>query len=321
MSGIDDQAQRIEESGTRSASPSLDTPSEDPSVTFLLDFSKNLITEPILATLLDLVREADVETVRDKMFSGEHINTSEDRAVLHVARATKISEAGVDEVGKVLAHIKEFTESVRSGTTKGYTSKTINTIVNIGIGGSDLGPVMVTKALKPYAKRDLTAHFVSNINGTHLPETLHLCDPETSLARRTPRRRPSRTRSARDWFLATAKDKAHVAKHFVALHEHEGGHCVRHLRVEHVPVLGRRSVHPLERHRSAVLGILYNDFYGAQTHALLPYDQYLHKFADYSTWSPTASPLPSLAKRVNFQTGVRSSSLTFMCDVVAEGDN
>ena len=111
------------------------TSSEDPSVTFLLDFSKNLITEPILATLLDLVREADVETVRDKMFAGEHINTSEDRAVLHVALRNfddfKISEAGVDQVGKVLAHIKEFTESVCSGTWMGYTGKTINNIVNI----------------------------------------------------------------------------------------------------------------------------------------------------------------------------------------------
>ena len=108
---------------------------EDPSVTFLLDFSKNLITEPILATLLDLVREADVETVRDKMFAGEHINTSEDRAVLHVALRNfddfKISEAGVDEVSGVLAHIKEFSEAVRSGAWKGYTGKTINNIVNI----------------------------------------------------------------------------------------------------------------------------------------------------------------------------------------------
>ena len=119
---------------TRSASP-ISAGNTDPSVTFLLDFSKNLITEPILATLLDLDCEADVETVRDKMFTGKHINTSENRTVLHAADRNfddfKISEAGVDEVGKVLTHIKELTDSVRSGTWTGYTGKTINNIVNI----------------------------------------------------------------------------------------------------------------------------------------------------------------------------------------------
>ncbi|OJA21045.1 hypothetical protein AZE42_12020, partial [Rhizopogon vesiculosus] len=132
----------------------------DKNTTFLLDYSKNLITQPILDTLLSLAREAELETYRDKMFAGEHINTSEDRAVLHVALRNfddfKIQEGGVDEVGGVLAHIKEFSEAIRSGSWKGYTGKTINTIVNIGIGGSDLGPVMVTEALKHYAKRDLT---------------------------------------------------------------------------------------------------------------------------------------------------------------------
>jgi hypothetical protein len=135
-----------------------------PDITMLVDLSKNLITEPVLETLLSLAREAKVEEYRDKMFAGEHINTSEDRAVLHVAlRNFKIAESGSDEVSAVLDHMKEFTEAVRSGAWKGYTGKAINTIVNIGIGGSDLGPVMVTEALKPYAKRDLTAHFVSNI--------------------------------------------------------------------------------------------------------------------------------------------------------------
>jgi glucose-6-phosphate isomerase len=142
-----------------------------PDVTMLVDLSKNLITEPVLETLLSLAREAKVEEYRDKMFAGEHINTSEDRAVLHVALRNfndfKIAESGADEVSAVLDHMKEFTEAVRSGGWKGYTGKAINTIVNIGIGGSDLGPVMVTEALKPYAKRDLTAHFVSNIDGTN----------------------------------------------------------------------------------------------------------------------------------------------------------
>jgi glucose-6-phosphate isomerase len=192
----------------------------------LVDLSKNLITEPVLETLLSLAREAKVEEYRDKMFAGEHINTSEDRAVLHVALRNfndfQIAESGVNEVSAVLDHMKDFTEAVRSGAWKGYTGKTINTIVNIGIGGSDLGPVMVTEALKPYAKRDLTAHFVSNIDGTHIAETLRVCDPETTLfiiasKTFTTQETITNAETARSWFLASAKDKAHVAKHFVAL--------------------------------------------------------------------------------------------------------
>lgn len=202
------------------------TSKDDPATTFLLDYSKNLVTEPILNTLLDLVKEAGVEQTRDEMFAGKHINTSEDRAVLHIALRNfsqwSIPEAGAEEVPKVLAHIKEFSESVRSGTWKGYTGKSINTIVNIGIGGSDLGPVMVTEALKPYSKRDLTPYFVSNIDGTHLAETLRLCDPETTLfiiasKTFTTQETITNAESARSWFLEHAKDKAHVAKHFVAL--------------------------------------------------------------------------------------------------------
>lgn len=160
------------------------------------------------------------------MFAGEHINTSEDRAVLHIALRNfggfSIQESGTDEVAGVLAHMKTFTDAVRSGEWKGYTGKTINTIVNIGIGGSDLGPVMVTEALKAYAKRDLTAHFVSNIDGTHIAETLKECDPERTLfiiasKTFTTQETITNAESARDWFLTSAKDKAHVAKHFVAL--------------------------------------------------------------------------------------------------------
>ncbi|KAH9889468.1 Phosphoglucose isomerase-domain-containing protein [Cubamyces lactineus] len=143
------------------------------------------ITEPILATLLDPVREAHVETYRDKMFAGKYINTSEDHAVLHNALRNfddfKISKAGMDEVDEVLAHMREFIETIRRGEWKGYTGKTINTIVNIGFSGSDLDRVKVTKALKPYAKRDLHAYLVPNIDGTHLTETLRLCDPERTL--------------------------------------------------------------------------------------------------------------------------------------------
>ncbi|KAJ7687560.1 glucose-6-phosphate isomerase [Mycena olivaceomarginata] len=289
-----------------------------PDVTFLLDYSKNLVTQPIVDTLLALVREAQVESVRDKMFAGEHINTSEDRAVLHVALRNfgdfKISEAGTDEG--------------RCGEWKGYTGKTIDTIVNIGIGGSDLGPVMVTEALKAYSKRDLTAHFVSNIDGTHI-ETI------------------TNAESARDWFLATAGDKKHVAKHFVALSTNTAAVTSFGIAKENMFqfwdwVGGRYSLwsaiglsialvigydnfeellkgaHGMDEHFLktplennlpvilAILGIWYNDFYGAQTHALLPYDQYLHKFADYFQQGDMESNGKTITKsgqRVDYQTG------------------
>ena len=334
---------------------------EDPSVTFLLDFSKNLIDENILSTLLELVKEAQVETYRDKMFAGEHINTSEDRAVLHVALRNfnefRIAEAGVNEVAGVLEHIKEFTEAVRNGVWKGYTGKPIQTIVNIGIGGSDLGPVMVTEALKAYSKRDLAAHFVSNIDGTHIAETLRLCDPETTLfiiASKTFTTQETITNAttARDWFLEAAKDKAHVAKHFVALSTNtkavtEFGIAEANMFQFWDWVGGRYSLwsaiglsialvigydnfeellkgaHGMDKHFKtapldqnlpvllAVLGIWYNDFYGSQTHALLPYDQYLHKFADYFQQGDMESNGKFVTKggqRVNYQTGVRRNS-------------
>ena len=192
----------------------------------MLDYSKNLVNEPVLAELFALVREAGVEGARDAMFAGEHINTSEDRAVLHTALRNFsnqfVSEPGADEVPGVLAHIKKFTDDVRSGTWTGYTGKRIDTIVNIGIGGSDLGPVMVTEALKPYAKRDLKAHFVSNIDGTHMAETLRACNPESTLfivasKTFTTQETITNAQTAKAWFLAEAKDIKHVAKHFVAL--------------------------------------------------------------------------------------------------------
>lgn len=202
------------------------TSKDGPSTTFLLDYSKNLVNETVLAELFALVREAGVEGARDAMFAGEHINTSEDRAVLHTALRNFsnnfVGESGADEVPGVLAHIKQFTEDVRSGAWTGYTGKRIDTIVNIGIGGSDLGPVMVTEALKPYAKRDLKAHFVSNIDGTHIAETLRACDPETTLfivasKTFTTQETITNAQTAKAWFLASAKDVKHVAKHFVAL--------------------------------------------------------------------------------------------------------
>lgn len=163
------------------------------------------------------------------MFSGENINTTEGRAVLHTALRNQsnapIIVDGKDvmpEVNETPTRIKAFTESVRSGEWKGYTGKSINTIVNIGIGGSDLGPVMVCEALKPYSKRDLAMHFVSNIDGTHMAEVLLKCDPETTLflvASKTFTTQETMTNAgtAKNWLLTTAKDDAAVAKHFAAL--------------------------------------------------------------------------------------------------------
>ncbi|KAK0445469.1 glucose-6-phosphate isomerase [Armillaria borealis] len=327
-----------------------------PDVTFLLDYSKNLVTQPIIDTLLSLAREAGVETYRDKMFAGEHINTSEDRAVLHVALRNfddfKIQESGVDEVSAVLEHIKVFSEAVRSGEWKGYTGKTIKTIVNIGIGGSDLGPVMVTEALKAYSKRDLTAHFVSNIDGTHIAETLKVCDPERTLfiiasKTFTTQETITNAESAKTWFLETAKDQAHVAKHFVALSTNTKAVTAFGISPDNMFqfwdwVGGRYSLwsaiglsialvigydnfeallkgaHGMDKHFKetplesnlpvllAIIGIWYNDFYGSQTHALLPYDQYLHKFADYFQQGDMESNGKFVTKggqRVNYQTG------------------
>ncbi|KAK8869666.1 glucose-6-phosphate isomerase [Kwoniella newhampshirensis] len=331
-----------------------------PDVSILLDYSKNLVDEEVLSTLFDLAREADVEKFRDAMFSGEHINTSEGRAVLHVALRNppvdqggfKIAEEGVDEVHKVLAHMKEFTESVRSGEWKGYTGQPINTIVNIGIGGSDLGPVMVVEALKHYSKRDLKTHFVSNIDGTDLAEVLKLCDRETTLfivasKTFTTQETITNAESAKDWFLETAKDKAHVAKHFVALSTNVKGVTEFGIAESNMFqfwdwVGGRYSLwsaiglsialaigfdnfqemlngaHAMDKHFKetklednlpvilALVGIWYNDFYGAQTQALLPYDQYLKRFADYFQQGDMESNGKSVTKdgvRVDYETG------------------
>ncbi len=207
--------------------------SKSTDVDLLFDFSKNLIDDEILGELLQLAKQAQVEEQRDAMYAGEHINTSEDRAVLHVAlrdlrkEFDNAKEPGTEDVVPELQHMKKFSDAVRSGEWKGFTGKKITAIVNIGIGGSDLGPVMVTEALKPYAKRDLAAHFVSNVDGTHIAETLRLCDPESTLfivASKTFTTQETMTNAttARDWFLkAAGGDKAHVAKHFVALSTNE----------------------------------------------------------------------------------------------------
>jgi glucose-6-phosphate isomerase len=187
-------------------------------VSILLDFSKNRINEETLKLLLNLVKEAKVTELRDRMFNGSHINFTEDRAVLHVAlrnsEGASIFCDGADtsiEVNEVLNQMKALCESVRSGKWKGYTEKPITDVVNIGIGGSDLGPVMVTEALKPYATTGLKVHFVSNIDGTHLAECLKSCNPETTLfiiasKTFTTQETITNANSAKDWLLAAAGD-------------------------------------------------------------------------------------------------------------------
>lgn len=195
----------------------------------LFDFSKNRINDETLPLLMQLAREAQLENWRDRMFAGEKINITENRAVLHTALRNRSNRPvlvdGVDvmpEVNAVLAQMRDFSEKVRSGAWLGYTGKRITDVVNIGIGGSDLGPVMVCDALKPYASADLAVHFVSNIDGAHLMRALEKCQPETTLfivASKTFTTQETMTNaiSARTWFLNKAQDNAHVAKHFVAL--------------------------------------------------------------------------------------------------------
>lgn len=299
----------------------------------LLDYSKNRINDQLWSLLLNLAKSRNVEKARDAMFSGEKINFTEDRAVLHIALRNRqnrpILVAGKDvtpDVNAVLAHMKEFSGQVISGQWKGYTGKPITDVINIGIGGSDLGPLMVTEALKPYANH-LKVHFVSNIDGTHLAEVLKRLNPETALfiiASKTFTTQETITNatSAKNWFLEAAKDPSAVAKHFVALSTN--GEKVTAFGIDANNMFGfwdwvggryslwsaiglsislyigydnfeklleganfmdqHFTTAPIEKNAPiilALLGVWYSNFYGAETHALLPYDQYLHRFAAY----------------------------------------
>ena len=195
----------------------------------LVDYSKNRITKETMSLLIELAKEVDLKKSTEAMFTGEKINNTENRAVLHTALRnrsnTPVLFEGKDvmpDINAVLAKMKGFCEKVRSGAWKGYTGKAITDIVNIGIGGSDLGPYMVTEALKPYAKADLNIHFVSNVDGTHIAEALKKVNPETTLfivasKTFTTQETISNAETAKAWFLEKAKDGAHVAKHFAAL--------------------------------------------------------------------------------------------------------
>ncbi len=300
----------------------------------LVDYSKNRITDETISLLIALAEEAGLKQAIEDMFAGKKINNTEKRSVLHVALRnrsnTPILSDGKDvmpEVNAVLEKIKGFCEKVRSGAWKGYTGKSITDIVNIGIGGSDLGPVMVTEALKPYGSSTLNVHFVSNVDGTHIVETTKKLNPETTLfiiasKTFTTQETITNAESAKAWFLKTAKDESAVAKHFVALSTNAKSVAAFGIDTENMFefwdwVGGRYSLwsaiglsialyigydnyiellsgaHAMDNHFRetpfsknipvllALIGIWYNNFYEAESHAILPYDQYMHRFAAY----------------------------------------
>ena len=300
----------------------------------LLDFSKNRLKKPTMKLLYELARQADLPGWIERMFSGQKVNCTEDRAVLHIALRNRsnreIHFEGKDVmpgVNEVLKHMRETSDAIRSGAWRGFSGKPITDIVNIGIGGSDLGPVMVTEALKPYSKRDLRMHFVSNVDGTHITETLLKLNPETSLfiiASKTFTTIETMTNahSAKEWLIAASKDDNQVSKHFIALStaskEVEAFGISLDNMIEFWDWVGGRyslwgaiglsialsigmdnfellldGAHAMDEHfrlapleenlpaTLALLGIWYNNFWDADSHAILPYDQYLHRFAAY----------------------------------------
>jgi len=300
----------------------------------LFDFSKNRITEHTLSLLLELAEQCRVRDWVERMFGGDLINETEGRAVLHTAlrnrgdREVVVDGADVmPDVRRVLDQMRSFTTSVREGTWLGHTGRAITDIVNIGIGGSDLGPVMVTEALRPYWKDGLRAHFVSNVDGTHLSETLRRVDPETTLfivASKTFTTQETLTnaRSARAWLVERLGAEEAVAKHFVALSTNRdavvefgidpdnmfefwdwvGGRyslwsaiglsIATVIGMDHFEELLDGAYETDEHFRTAplaknlpvimaLLGIWYDNFFGAQSQAVLPYDQYLHRFPAY----------------------------------------
>ena len=299
----------------------------------LVDYSKNIVTKETIKDLLEVAEEVSLRDAIEGMFTGLRINQTENRAVLHVALRnrsnTPVIVDGADvmpDVNKVLEQMAAFSARLHSGEWKGYTGKAITDIVNIGIGGSDLGPYMVTEALKPYAK-NVKPHFVSNVDGTHIVETLRHLDHETTLfiiASKTFTTQETMTNaaSARAWLLEKSAGKADVAKHFVAVSTNTAevtkfgiapenmfvfwdwvggryslwssiglsivctigyGHFVQLLEGAHAMDKHFRDT-PFEKNIPvllALLGIWYNNFYGAASEAILPYDQYMHRFAAY----------------------------------------
>ncbi|KAM4018471.1 LOW QUALITY PROTEIN: glucose-6-phosphate isomerase [Anomaloglossus baeobatrachus] len=324
----------------------------------LVDYSKNLINEDLFKMLIELAKSRGVDDARKRMFSAEKINFTENRAVLHVALRNRSNTAiqvdGKDvmpEVNAVLQKMKAFCQRVRGGEWKGYTGKSITDVVNVGIGGSDLGPLMVTEALKPYSKGGPRVWFVSNIDGTHMAKTLAELNPESTLfiiasKTFTTQETITNAETAKEWFLKAAKDPSAVAKHFVALSTNApkvkdfgidtanmfefwdwvGGRyslwsaiglsIALHVGFDNFEKL-LAGAHWMDNHFCnspldnipvilAMLGIWYINFYGCETQALLPYDQYMHRFAAYFQQGDMESNGKYITKtgsRVNYNTG------------------
>lgn len=325
----------------------------------LVDYSKNRITQETLALLVKLAKEAGLNEAIEAMFTGEFINSTENRAVLHTAlrnqgNAPVIVEGEnvMPDVNRVLDQMKAFCDAVIDGQWVGYTGKPISTVINIGIGGSDLGPVMVTEALKPYKVPHIESFFVSNIDGTHLVETLKKADPETTLfliASKTFTTQETMTnaRSARAWLIEHLGDDTAVAKHFVAISTNQK--AVADFGIDTANMFefwdwvgGRYSLwssiglsialnigfdnfsdlltgaHEMDNHFRkaeftenipvllALIGIWYNNFFKAETEAMLPYDQYLHRFAAYFQQGNMESNGKSTdrnGQKIDYQTG------------------
>lgn len=325
----------------------------------VIDYSKNIITKETLELLLDLAEETGLQSGIKSMFSGESINETEDRAVLHIAlRNISNSEINVDgenimpSVNKVVDQMQSFVAKIHSGEWKGYTEKKIRHIVNIGIGGSDLGPVMVSEALRPYWVQDIDLHFVSNIDGTHISETFEKIDPETTLfiiasKSFTTQETMTNARTARSWFIENGGSEEDIAKHFVAVSTNERD--VRAFGIDTVNMFefwdwvgGRFSLssaiglpiacaigyenfrslqegmHAMDQHFLntplgenipvilGLIGIWYTNFMGAETEAILPYDQYMHRFAAYfqqGNMESNGKSVDRAGNPVNYQTG------------------
>ncbi len=326
----------------------------------LIDFSKNIITEKTIALLIELAHETGLQDAVIRMFEGDIINETENRAVLHTALRNMDKERQVlvdkqnvmPEIKTVLDKMEKFSSDIISGRRKGYTGKKISDIVNIGIGGSDLGPVMVTEALTPYAQNNISVHFVSNIDATQIMETFKKLDPETSLfmiasKSFTTQETMTNAFSARRWFLDLTGDEKHIAKHFVAISTNKkaveefgidssnmfefwnfvGGRyslwsaiglsIACYIGFDNFTELLKGGFEMDEHFRNtpfeknipvilALIGIWYNNFFGFQTEAILPYDQYMHRFPAYFQQGNMESNGKSCdrnGKKITYQTG------------------
>ena len=324
-----------------------------------LDYSKQRVNRQTMQLLLQLAREADIEGWREKMFSGEKINFTEDRAVLHTALRNRSNSPIVVDgedvmplVNGVLARMKAFSNAVRSGEWRGYSGKAITDVVNIGVGGSDLGPKMVSEALASYARPDLRAHFVSNVAPSDISSTLKPLNPETTLfivasKTFTTQETMSNAHAARAWFLKSAMDEAHVAKHFVAVSTNlelvsafgiapenmfefwdwVGGRyslwssiglsIAVHVGFEHFEQM-LEGAYAMDRHFAeaplehnmpvimALLGVWYANFFGAESHAVLPYGTRLRSLPAYLQQADMESNGKSVDRdgdTVNYSTG------------------